>query len=143
LTIDAVDGGVGFDRCLTTTGFDDGDFGYTVCNGPTALVGTPGSADGWSAGDGAGGTSGITAAALYFNAIQLPAQAPVFDAWGDLTLTFAGTTFGQNDTFTFRADTDLLTAERASTPEASTLSLIGAGLLCVAAFRFRQRRNAN
>jgi hypothetical protein len=150
LNINGLAGNIGFDRCLTTGGFLDTDFGFTVCNGATALEGTPGSAFGWSAGNDCptspsacvpSGTAGITAAAVYFNALHVAADPSpgLLDAWGDLTLNFSGAAFAPADTFTFRADTDAITTQVSDTPEVGTLGLVGAMLLGIGALRFRPR----
>jgi PEP-CTERM motif len=140
LTIDALAGNVAFDRCLKTGGFDDTNNGGTVCTiAAGGIEGTPNSAEGWSVGSGAGGTAGIAANAQYSNILHVAGSSPVGDAWGFLTLTFTGTSFTSGDTFTFRADTDIVTSKTADVPEPGTLGFIGAGLAGLGAMRSRKR----
>jgi hypothetical protein len=140
LTINALSGNVAFDRCLKAGGFDDTNNGGTVCDtAHGGIEGTPNSAEGWSVGSGTGGTSGISANAQYSDILHVAGSAPVGDAWGFLTLTFTGTAFTSADTFTFRADTDIVTSQAADVPEPGTLAFIGAGLAGLGALRFRKR----
>ena len=140
LTIDALAGNVAFDRCLKAGGFDDTNNGGGACNTANGgLDGTPNSAQGWSIASGAGGTAGIAASAQYFNILHIAAAVPVGDAWGGVTLTFTGTAFTTNSTFTFRADTDIVTSKASDVPEPGTLAFIGAGLAGLGALRFRKR----
>jgi hypothetical protein len=140
LTVDAVIGGVSFDRCLLASGFDDTNNNISVCDtAHGGLEGTPGTAEGWTVNNANGGTSGITASATYFDVLHTSGQAPILDAWGEMTLNFAGTTtFATSDTFTYRADTDLVTAS-ADVPEPATMGLLGLGLLGLGALRLRKR----
>jgi hypothetical protein len=140
LTIDALAGNVAFDRCLKAGGFDDTNNGGTVCTiAAGGIEGTPNSAEGWSVGSGAGGTAGISANAQYSNILHVAGSPAVGDAWGFLTLTFTGTPFVSPDTFTFRADTDIVTSKSSDVPEPGTLAFIGAGLAGLGALRFRKR----
>lgn len=140
LTIDALAGNTAFDRCLKAGGFDDTNNGGGVCNTAAGgLDGTTNSAQGWSVASGTGGTAGISANAQYSNILHYAGQPAVGDAWGFLTLTFTGTSFTSGNTFTFRADTDIVTSKTSDVPEPGTLAFIGAGLAGLGALRFRKR----
>ena len=118
-----------FDRCMVGAGFSDATNNGGACASNGATTGTPGSSYGWSASTGLGGTSGITAAAVYLNILHLGGQSPVGDAWGTLQLNFAGSTFYGKNSFTFQADSDTLTSAAPDVPEPTSMLLVGSGLL--------------
>jgi len=129
--------GVAFDRCMSGSNtFNDTNSGSNC-----GTNGTPGSDNGWSADTRSGGTSNITAAAIYSNILSVGANNAVGDAYGVLRLVFGGTnTFTFNETFTFEADTDLVNSARNAVPEPGSMGLLGAGLVGLAIAARRRRK---
>ncbi len=127
--------GLGFDRCMSAnSSFDDTNSPFLFCG--FATEGTPGSAVGYSAEGSSGGTTSATAVAVYSNVLHLSGSAPVNDVWGRLTMNFTGS-FASGGTFTFQADTDLLSSfsPDTTTPEPATLGMFGVALFGIGLLR--------
>ena len=109
--------------------FIDAGAGDAVFDVWDSSFGTDGSARGHAFSATYNGGFDITA--TYSGAVALNGDAPVGDLYRYLTIDFTGDYFRQDDSLTFRADTDSLaiSGDIAPVPEPSTILLLGAGLL--------------
>lgn len=132
LFINGIPGLTSFDRCMTgANAFSDAtNSGGSCLTNSGGIEGTTGSNVGWSVSSSTQtATAGITASALYANQLKIATQAFQGDAWGSLTLTFAGTAFQGGSNFTFQADTDSISTASAIVPEPATYGMVGLSLL--------------